>query len=238
MSGLSVQCTPCRWGCVWLEVIRLQGGAYPHLHLCRINNAGSNAYKYKPLAESTDADLIRIVETNVLGVMLGCKEVQAMHSFPSLPTSLTTPAFSGILSSSSHVRSARCLVGITVIQDGGIRLFLCSPCCMEDTGEPFCGSSDVCLCVHGHLVNLLSVKCTGIHMYGTMAGVYWAGHQGDEGAERRGAHLQHGWRGRGWGGPPPALPLMAPPSAAWPSSANPCRCAAVSSGWNGGVQCM
>ncbi|CAL5222870.1 g5296 [Coccomyxa viridis] len=39
-----------------------------------INNAGSNAYKYKPLAESTDADLIRIVETNVLGVMLGCKE--------------------------------------------------------------------------------------------------------------------------------------------------------------------
>lgn len=41
----------------------------------RINNAGSNAYKYKTLSESTDADLIRIVETNVLGVMLGCKEV-------------------------------------------------------------------------------------------------------------------------------------------------------------------
>ena len=42
----------------------------------RINNAGSNAYKYKTLSESTDADLIRIVETNVLGTMLGCKEVQ------------------------------------------------------------------------------------------------------------------------------------------------------------------
>ena len=41
----------------------------------RINNAGSNAYKYKTLSESTDADLIRIVETNVLGTMLGCKEV-------------------------------------------------------------------------------------------------------------------------------------------------------------------
>ncbi|CAK0785209.1 hypothetical protein CVIRNUC_008415 [Coccomyxa viridis] len=39
-----------------------------------INNAGSNAYKYKTLSESTDADLIRIVETNVLGTMLGCKE--------------------------------------------------------------------------------------------------------------------------------------------------------------------
>ena len=45
------------------------------IRFCRINNAGSNAYKYKPLLESTDADLIRIVETNVLGVMLGCKEV-------------------------------------------------------------------------------------------------------------------------------------------------------------------
>ncbi|EIE21732.1 NAD(P)-binding protein [Coccomyxa subellipsoidea C-169] len=39
-----------------------------------INNAGSNGYKYKTLAESSDADLINIVETNVLGTMLGCKE--------------------------------------------------------------------------------------------------------------------------------------------------------------------
>ena len=41
----------------------------------RINNAGSNGYKYKTLLESSDADLVSIVETNVLGVMLGCKEV-------------------------------------------------------------------------------------------------------------------------------------------------------------------
>ncbi len=46
------------------------------LAACRINNAGSNAYKYKTLAESADADLINIVETNVLGVMLGCREVR------------------------------------------------------------------------------------------------------------------------------------------------------------------
>ena len=43
---------------------------------CRINNAGSNGYKYKTLLESSDADLVSIVETNVLGVMLGCKEAR------------------------------------------------------------------------------------------------------------------------------------------------------------------
>ena len=41
----------------------------------RINNAGSNAYSYGPLADATDADLMSIVETNVLGVMLCCREV-------------------------------------------------------------------------------------------------------------------------------------------------------------------
>lgn len=41
----------------------------------RINNAGTNAYKYGPLLESDDDDLASIVETNVLGVMLCCKEV-------------------------------------------------------------------------------------------------------------------------------------------------------------------
>jgi hypothetical protein len=41
----------------------------------RINNAGTNAYKYGPLTESDDDDLSAIVETNVLGVMLCCKEV-------------------------------------------------------------------------------------------------------------------------------------------------------------------
>eukprot|EP00879_Flechtneria_rotunda_P023845 GHRR01025253.1.p1 GENE.GHRR01025253.1~~GHRR01025253.1.p1 ORF type:complete len:268 (+),score=73.44 GHRR01025253.1:721-1524(+) len=39
-----------------------------------INNAGTNAYKYGPLLESDDEDLEAIVETNVLGVMLCCKE--------------------------------------------------------------------------------------------------------------------------------------------------------------------
>jgi len=39
-----------------------------------INNAGSNGYTYKPLLESDDAALAEIVGTNVLGVMLCCKE--------------------------------------------------------------------------------------------------------------------------------------------------------------------
>ncbi|KAK9861543.1 hypothetical protein WJX84_011294 [Apatococcus fuscideae] len=39
-----------------------------------INNAGSNAYKYTTLADSAEADLINIVETNVLGTMLGTRE--------------------------------------------------------------------------------------------------------------------------------------------------------------------
>lgn len=39
-----------------------------------INNAGSNAYKYGPLFDSDGEDLEEIVATNVLGVMLGCKE--------------------------------------------------------------------------------------------------------------------------------------------------------------------
>ena len=48
------------------------------LGACRINNAGSNAYSYGPLANATDADLMNIVETNVLGVMLCCREVLCM----------------------------------------------------------------------------------------------------------------------------------------------------------------
>jgi NAD(P)-dependent dehydrogenase (short-subunit alcohol dehydrogenase family) len=51
----------------------------PHhlARLPRINNAGTNAYKYGPLLESDDEDLEAIVDTNVLGVMLCCKEVCA-----------------------------------------------------------------------------------------------------------------------------------------------------------------
>ena len=43
--------------------------------MCRINNAGTNAYKFTPLTESTDEDLQEIVQTNVLGTMLCCREV-------------------------------------------------------------------------------------------------------------------------------------------------------------------
>ncbi len=44
--------------------------------VCRINNAGTNAYRYGPLMESDDEELAEIVGTNVLGVMLCCKEVR------------------------------------------------------------------------------------------------------------------------------------------------------------------
>ncbi|XVF82637.1 hypothetical protein PTKIN_Ptkin16aG0065100 [Pterospermum kingtungense] len=43
-----------------------------------INNAGSNAYSYKPLAESSDEDLIEVVSTNTLGLMICCREAIKM----------------------------------------------------------------------------------------------------------------------------------------------------------------
>ncbi|KAG1348264.1 putative chlorophyll(Ide) b reductase NOL, chloroplastic [Cocos nucifera] len=39
-----------------------------------INNAGSNAYSYKPLAETSDDVLMEIVTTNTLGLMICCRE--------------------------------------------------------------------------------------------------------------------------------------------------------------------
>lgn len=39
-----------------------------------INNAGTNSYAFKPLMEQSEDDIVAIVETNVLGVMLGTKE--------------------------------------------------------------------------------------------------------------------------------------------------------------------
>ncbi|CAH9114001.1 unnamed protein product [Cuscuta europaea] len=39
-----------------------------------INNAGSNAYSYKPLVEASDEDLIEVVTTNTLGLMICCRE--------------------------------------------------------------------------------------------------------------------------------------------------------------------
>lgn len=39
-----------------------------------VNNAGSNGYAFGPLMEQSEDDLVSIVETNVLGTMLGCRE--------------------------------------------------------------------------------------------------------------------------------------------------------------------
>ncbi|XP_071706270.1 chlorophyll(ide) b reductase NOL, chloroplastic-like isoform X2 [Rutidosis leptorrhynchoides] len=43
-----------------------------------INNAGSNAYSFKPLAEASDEDLIEVVTTNTLGLMICCREAMKM----------------------------------------------------------------------------------------------------------------------------------------------------------------
>ncbi|KAJ4843988.1 hypothetical protein Tsubulata_043397 [Turnera subulata] len=43
-----------------------------------INNAGSNAYSYKTLAEASDEDLIEVVTTNTLGLMICCREAIKM----------------------------------------------------------------------------------------------------------------------------------------------------------------
>ncbi|KAG6765034.1 hypothetical protein POTOM_029048 [Populus tomentosa] len=48
------------------------------LHQYMINNAGSNAYSYKPLAEASDEDLIEVVTTNTLGLMICCREAIKM----------------------------------------------------------------------------------------------------------------------------------------------------------------
>ncbi|KAJ3685901.1 hypothetical protein LUZ61_015065 [Rhynchospora tenuis] len=39
-----------------------------------INNAGSNAYSYKPLIETSDDALMEVVTTNTLGLMICCRE--------------------------------------------------------------------------------------------------------------------------------------------------------------------
>ncbi|KAI5073565.1 hypothetical protein GOP47_0011578 [Adiantum capillus-veneris] len=43
-----------------------------------INNAGSNAYTYKPLVETNDEMIMEIVETNTIGVMICCREAIKM----------------------------------------------------------------------------------------------------------------------------------------------------------------
>ncbi|KAI3448727.1 hypothetical protein Pfo_005392 [Paulownia fortunei] len=48
-----------------------------------INNAGSNAYSYKPLMEASDEDLIEVVSTNTLGLMICCREaINMMQTQP------------------------------------------------------------------------------------------------------------------------------------------------------------
>lgn len=48
-----------------------------------INNAGTNAYRVGPLAAQEHDDIIAIVESNVIGVMLGCKEaIRVMRNQP------------------------------------------------------------------------------------------------------------------------------------------------------------
>ncbi|KAB1202001.1 Chlorophyll(ide) b reductase NOL, chloroplastic [Morella rubra] len=52
--------------------------SYPTLIVMQINNAGSNAYSYKPLSEASDEDLIDVVTTNTLGLMICCREAIKM----------------------------------------------------------------------------------------------------------------------------------------------------------------
>jgi len=48
-----------------------------------INNAGSNAYSYKPLVETGDEALMEVVTTNTLGTMICCREaIMMMMSQP------------------------------------------------------------------------------------------------------------------------------------------------------------
>ena len=49
-----------------------------------INNAGSNAYAFKPLLDQSEDDIVSVVETNVLGVLFGCREaIRVMKTQPS-----------------------------------------------------------------------------------------------------------------------------------------------------------
>lgn len=78
---------------------------------CRINNAGTNAYKYGPLLESDDEDLEAIVDTNVLGVMLCCKEVSTGSRGPQRVTpcwhEAASAAVHGTHKYHMHVRHTR-----------------------------------------------------------------------------------------------------------------------------------
>ncbi|KAJ7563643.1 hypothetical protein O6H91_03G118600 [Diphasiastrum complanatum] len=53
-----------------------------------INNAGSNAYTFKPLVETSDAAINEIVETNMIGVMICCREVCCLWSHKAQPNAV------------------------------------------------------------------------------------------------------------------------------------------------------
>ena len=107
---------------------------------CRINNAASNAYKHKALFELSDADLVQIVETNVLGTMLGCKEV-------------------GVCRQQGHQSCGAACVGGFLTQRGAgnsqlhshsILVALCCPCVSSSAGASTCLNSpceDTCSAV-------------------------------------------------------------------------------------------
>ena len=62
-----------------------------------INNAGTNGYAFRLLADQAEEDIVSVVETNVLGVMLGCREVRRGGAGTSLAAGLAPapPATAG-----------------------------------------------------------------------------------------------------------------------------------------------
>jgi len=112
---------------------------------CRINNAGTNAYKYRLLSDLGEADIVNIIETNVLGVMLCCREVTPWQSainshltlfLPARPllTCLLHPGYQGDATADqhgTHIQHGRCRWLL-------IPLFVSSRC----TGR---GNQQICL---------------------------------------------------------------------------------------------
>ncbi|CAN6291891.1 unnamed protein product [Urochloa humidicola] len=54
-------------------LVEFARGKLKHIDIW-INNAGSNAYTYKPLVETSDEALMEIITTNTLGLMICCRE--------------------------------------------------------------------------------------------------------------------------------------------------------------------
>ena len=82
--------------------------------MCRINNAGTNAYKYRPLTDSTDEDLQEIVTTNVLGIMLCCREVRGREyqalNFRAMLRPIFPPIYCNPNTNPEHTSFLVCLI--------------------------------------------------------------------------------------------------------------------------------